>query len=237
MMGHITGQPMAETFLAEAQKLLELERGLQTIPTLNALCLMYLTSALLGKDRVGLMYRYMAYGMLKRLDLEQKFARLNDDDPKEIRMKEILSKTLWGIFCFERYGYEFWLVKRAKVDLSLTLMCSRMSYFYSEPSLIRPPSVSKLFDERTEQGDKENQKSSPDSLHRSTPGLFHALCDLSELFYEIMTYNSTASTVHGSTQDFIERAQLYSKLKKWQGSLPKRLQAEENFTVQTCYLQ
>jgi len=96
---------MVERFLSESKKLLELEAGVETLPTVQACCLIYLTSALLGRDRAGLMYRYTAYGMLRRLRLEFKFSRLRDDYPEEAQTRRILSKILWGFFCFEGYAY------------------------------------------------------------------------------------------------------------------------------------
>lgn len=95
---------IAETFLDEAKRLLELEHGRQSIPTVISLCLMYLTTALLGRDRVGAMYRYMAYAMAKRLRLEHKFFKMELEDPNQIVPMNILSKVLWGLFCFERYS-------------------------------------------------------------------------------------------------------------------------------------
>lgn len=101
-MGFSTGQNMTDRFLDEAKKQLDIEGCRSTIPTLHALCLMYLTSALLGRDRAGVMYRYAAYEMLKRLDLERKFRRLDSGDPDAAETRLVLSKTLWGLFCFER---------------------------------------------------------------------------------------------------------------------------------------
>ena len=100
-MGSIIGQRMEDRFLSEAKGLFELENGRESLPTVNALCLMYLTSALLGRDRAGLMYRHLAYEMLKRLGLERKFNKLSDDDPQEVLTRNVLSKALWGLFCFE----------------------------------------------------------------------------------------------------------------------------------------
>lgn len=82
--------------------MLELEGGGQTIPTVIALGLMYLSSALLGRDLAGSMYRYAAYEMLKRLHLERKFSKLTDDS-EDALTKRMLSRTLWGLLCFEKY--------------------------------------------------------------------------------------------------------------------------------------
>ena len=111
-----------------------------------------------------------------------------------------------------------------------------MSYFYSEPSLIRPPSVPIVFEE-TGNDDEDDQESLPEPAHHLPSGLFTALCSLSELFFEIMTYNSSASAVGGTPQDFARRVELYARFREWNESLPEELRAEKNFTIQTCYLQ
>ena len=103
MMGSITGENMAERFLAEAKKLLELERGWGTIPIVHALCLMYLTSALLGRDRAGSMYRYTADETLSLLLFEQNIKKLDENDLEKAQHRRVLSKSLWGLFVFKGY--------------------------------------------------------------------------------------------------------------------------------------
>jgi hypothetical protein len=71
---------------------------------------MYTCYVAQGKDRGGLQYRYMAYEMLGRLQvkLEASF-----HDPKtgnstaNNKYQRALSRSLWGIYCFERYGKPF----------------------------------------------------------------------------------------------------------------------------------
>lgn len=99
---------MAHRYLEECKILLELE-GDETLSTVQALCLMYLTSALLGMDRVGLMYRYAAYGMLHRLQLEVRFSKLKMNDTADFGIMQVLSKVLWGLFCFEGYVFRLLL--------------------------------------------------------------------------------------------------------------------------------
>ncbi|KAI1326308.1 hypothetical protein F5Y16DRAFT_421909 [Xylariaceae sp. FL0255] len=77
---------IANVFLGESKRLLVLERGRESIPTVVSLCLMHLTSAHLGEDRIGAMYRYMASATAKRLCLEQKFVRLEEDDIKHLML-------------------------------------------------------------------------------------------------------------------------------------------------------
>jgi hypothetical protein len=43
----------------EAKKLFELECGRASLPTVFGLYMLFFVSAMMGKDRAGLMYRYM----------------------------------------------------------------------------------------------------------------------------------------------------------------------------------
>jgi hypothetical protein len=95
---------MLESFLAEAKKLLDLESGRASLPTVQALCLMYLAVTITGRDRAAIIFRFMAMEMTKRLKLEKVYNALKDDDPLAELEKRIISKTLWGVFCFERYA-------------------------------------------------------------------------------------------------------------------------------------
>lgn len=113
---------------------------------------------------------------------------------------------------------------------------SRVSYLYSEPSLVALPTVPRLFSEQDEQDDGHSQ-SSIESFYRKTPGAFHALCSLSDLGCQIMTYNYNIFPTNGGPTDYLKRDEFYATLTGWYSSLPKRLHAEENFTAQTCHLQ
>ncbi|KAM5379675.1 hypothetical protein ACJZ2D_003869 [Fusarium nematophilum] len=44
------------------------------------------------------MYRYAAYEMLRRLHRERTFEKIKDD-PEQERLRQIISKALWGLFC------------------------------------------------------------------------------------------------------------------------------------------
>lgn len=48
------------------------------------------------------MYRYAAYEMLFRLHLDKAFNSIKAD-PAKSRQRQIISRALWGLFCFERY--------------------------------------------------------------------------------------------------------------------------------------
>lgn len=230
-MGRITNQVMAERFLSEAKKLLELEGTVANLTTVQALCLMYLTSALLGRDRAGLMYRYTAYEMLRPLRLERKFTLLNSDNPEDAQTRYILSRALWGFFCFEGYIYTHLLY----LMLVLTFT-RRMAYFYSEPSLLHRPSIPNLFDERTELEEDTLLDISPDPSHSPEPGLFRTLCSLSEVFYDAMVATTTSAS--SNSNDSVSIAHdLFLRFKSWCSQLPENMLVEKKFTVQNCYLQ
>lgn len=94
---------MGSRFFDQAKRLFSMESGRASLPTVQALALLFTVSAYIGKDREGMVYRYTALEMLKRLGLERRLARLKDDDPTEAREKRAISKAIWGLFCFERY--------------------------------------------------------------------------------------------------------------------------------------
>ena len=94
---------MGLIFHDEAKKLLNLEFGRASIPTVQALCAMYLAIAVLGRDREAIVFRFMALEMTARLELDKKYYRLRDDDPDDLVEKHVISRTLWAVFCFERY--------------------------------------------------------------------------------------------------------------------------------------
>jgi hypothetical protein len=104
MMGFVTSQDMQEQFLNEAKRLLEEEVGKAKLATAQALYLMYLTLGCLGKDRMGLIFRFMAFETMKRLRLEEVFWRLHDNGKVSSQIlaeKRSISQTLWGLFILE----------------------------------------------------------------------------------------------------------------------------------------
>lgn len=111
-----------------------------------------------------------------------------------------------------------------------------MAYFYSEPSLLQPPAVPNLFDERSEIEEETNERVFHEPLYSPSIGLFSTLCSLSELFYEVMVFNSTSVSLDRHVT-LLRRAELFRKFKNWCTSLPANLQIRTKFTVHTCYLQ
>ena len=88
--------------MKECKKLLDNQAGRASLPTVQALYLMFATACFQGKDRAGNMYRYMAVEMLKRLRLERRFLQLRDNDIAEVIHRRVISTALWGLFAFER---------------------------------------------------------------------------------------------------------------------------------------
>lgn len=58
---------MSERFMDEAKKLFELECGRASLPTIFGLYMLFFVSAMMGKDRAGLMYRYMVCPPLQKI--------------------------------------------------------------------------------------------------------------------------------------------------------------------------
>lgn len=56
---------MPERFMDEAKKLFELECGRASLPTVFGLYMLFFVSAMMGKDRAGLMYRYMVSPLIQ----------------------------------------------------------------------------------------------------------------------------------------------------------------------------
>ncbi|KAK2615012.1 hypothetical protein N8I77_001791 [Diaporthe amygdali] len=122
-MGSTLRCNMSERFVDEAKKLFELECGRTSLPTVLGLYVLFFVSAMMGKDRAGLMYRYMAQHMLKQLRLDRRFDRLDEMQPEQALEREVISRSLWGLFILE----------------------SIISFVYLQPSLLAPPTVPRLF--------------------------------------------------------------------------------------------
>jgi hypothetical protein len=107
IFGLVQGVNTKERFLAEARSLLERECGRRSLPTVQALLIMYTCHVGQGKDRGGLEYRHRAYQMLDWIQpkLESRFNNPVMIDPSNAtRYQDAISRMLWGIYCFERYG-------------------------------------------------------------------------------------------------------------------------------------
>lgn len=101
LYGAMTQQDLTERFLDEAKSLLDREQGRASIPTAQALMIMFLTIMCLGKDRAGRIYRHYALEMILRLKIEAKYTALLEEGRDDPRERGLLAKALWGLFVFE----------------------------------------------------------------------------------------------------------------------------------------
>ncbi|KJZ70966.1 hypothetical protein HIM_09621 [Hirsutella minnesotensis 3608] len=218
-------QNVTQRFLDEAKSLLDLEQGRASIPTVQALMLMYMTTTCLGSDRAGRIYRNHALEMVTRLKIEARYTSLLEDghdDPKE---RELLSKALWGLFIFE----------------------SRSAFLYFQPSQIPIPKIPNPFAADMNEAAWHRPRSNVDVLDRPfeespcripiVPEINAATCSLAELFYEIMLHNTNEETVCGSDDDLRIRKSFYLKLRRMVDTWPKRFYVENNFAPGTHYLR
>jgi len=90
-----------DRFLMEAKRLHDRESGRRSLPTVQALLLMFACSSGMGQDRAGTMFRYTAYEMLKRLRLEAKLRFMESSGNSHDEQKAV-ARALWGIYFFER---------------------------------------------------------------------------------------------------------------------------------------
>ncbi|KAK5991212.1 Notoamide biosynthesis transcriptional activator notL'-like protein [Cladobotryum mycophilum] len=221
MFGSIGGKDLGRQFLDEAKKLLDREMGLASLPTAQGLALLFTLSAYSGSDRVGMMYRYASYEMLHRLKLERTFRNLKRN-PSTSRQRRIISKAVWGLFCFE----------------------SIVAFVYLQQSLIKPPTIERCFeaDGKTLNDATGNvdilgapyiSSSRPPAF---VPGVLNATCDLSEILYKVMLWNAEVEEV-GSDEDIDKRKGFFALAQQWREKLPHNLREDMNFTPQTCYLR
>ena len=101
---HKTGSNLSLSFFDEARRLLELECGKASLPTVQGLYLLYSYIGAKGTDRAGQVYRSSACEMLKRLQLERRFRLLDVRNPPDAQELRVISRAAWGLFCTERYG-------------------------------------------------------------------------------------------------------------------------------------
>ncbi|KAK7409390.1 hypothetical protein QQX98_008452 [Neonectria punicea] len=219
-MSSLGVKDLGTQFFDEAKKLLDLEGGRATLPTIQGLTLLFTMCTHLGTDRASMMYRYSACEMSSRLSLEKTFDRIKDD-PLKLRHRQVISKALWGLFCYE----------------------SIVAYVYLELSLIPPPKVPRCFetDERlspTQPGNVDLFGAPYTAASTSppfVPGIQHAVCDLSLFLYRVMRVNDRANV--GSDEDLETRRGLHKELVQWRRLLPSYMKFESNLTPQTCFLR
>lgn len=97
------GYDIRDRFLAEAKKILDQENGRVSLPTAWALAILFICSSSQGRDRAGMMYRFTAFDMLKRMRLHQRLELTRDTEgAEEARIAlRVYSRSLWGMYAFE----------------------------------------------------------------------------------------------------------------------------------------
>lgn len=94
---------MRERFLDEAKKILDKELGRISLPMIWALAIMFVCSSTQGQDRAGMMYRFTAFEMLKKMRLPQRLEKMRAAGMTEEAelASRIYSRALWGMYAFE----------------------------------------------------------------------------------------------------------------------------------------
>ncbi len=172
--------------------------------------------------------------MLNRLRLEDGFSGVNNTN-YDYKERCAYSRALWGIYCFERYtspGPDC----QALISGTDHPFFSISAFEYMEPSLVRRPTIPRWFandasvDPRL-MGNGEN-KDPPLSVR-----VFGAMCDLSDLLYRVMDYNSHHSAELNTDFDIDSRLAFHRELLEFRDGLPTALRAEINFTLETYCLR
>ncbi|KJZ69553.1 hypothetical protein HIM_11046 [Hirsutella minnesotensis 3608] len=224
LYGKMKRQNLAEQFLGECKMHLEQELGRPSIPAVQALMLMYMTTTCLGRDRAGRIYRTHALEMIPRLRIEARYRSLQEHGLDNDKERKLLSGALWGMFIFE----------------------SRVAFLYFNPSQISVPQIPNPFAADPDEASWDQAKGNIDVLDRPfgapcqialVPGINAASCSLAVLFYDIMTHNTHKDTVWGSKDDLRKQRYMYAELQRMKSSWPKRFYVENNFAPTTCYLR
>ncbi|KPM39874.1 hypothetical protein AK830_g6692 [Neonectria ditissima] len=202
-------------FFDEAGKVLDLEGGRASLPTVQGLTLLFTMCTHLGTVRASMVRIHTLtagiFFLASQLSatctvipaarccpdssLEAEFEAIQDD-PAKLRHRQVISKAVWGLFCYE----------------------SIVAYVYLELSLIPSPKIPRCFeaDHRLSSAQPANfdlfgapytaaSKSPP-----FVPGIQHAICDLSMFLHRAMRVNGGANI--GSDEDFKTRRRLYREM-------------------------
>ncbi|OAA51725.1 Zn(2)-C6 fungal-type DNA-binding domain protein [Metarhizium rileyi] len=218
----ISKRNLADEFFNEAKKLLHLENGRVSIPTVQGLTLLFSIACYRGTDKLGGLYRLAAYDMFKQLNVNAMYAKIRDD-PLAARGRRILSRLAWGLFLFE----------------------SIVGYMYLQQSWIPPPQIPRCFDPPPSADDGPIPNidlfGNPHTSESKSPpfitGALYSACDITVMLYESMDWNHRSESIWGTAQDLEKRREMIGKIRKWRASLPPNMQDDINFTPQTCYLR
>ncbi|KAJ3498502.1 hypothetical protein NLG97_g1076 [Lecanicillium saksenae] len=195
------GDDIGARFLNEAKKLWHLENNQASLTNVQALAILFTVSAYRGADRQGLVYRFSAYEMLTRLDLPSVFSIADDTFTNGSRIRAVVSKAIWGLFCFE----------------------SIVGYVYFQQSLLPVPQIPRHFEDgacpKTIDHAQERPDDNTSNNQAALPGVLNATCDMSILLYRIMQYNSVAKDL-GSETDVAKRRQFDNEIHRLWNNLP-----------------
>ncbi|KAK2603543.1 hypothetical protein QQS21_004312 [Conoideocrella luteorostrata] len=218
----VSKRDLSLDFLNEAKKLLDLENGRASICAVQGLTLLFSVSAYRGTDRAGMLYRFAAYEMFNRLNVEATYNEIRDDPTKTLN-RNILSKLAWGLFCFE----------------------SIVAYVYLQISMIPPPNIPRPFErppELTGGGAMQNVDifGNPHTKHSKSPpyvtGALYLACDVTLMLYSSMEWNIKSESMYGTAEDLEVRRRKLRELRLWTERLPPNMRDDINFTPQTCHL-
>ncbi|KAG5979347.1 hypothetical protein E4U43_006909, partial [Claviceps pusilla] len=222
----LSRRDLAEEFLSEAKKLLDLEYGRASVCAVQGLTLLFSVSAYRGTDRAGMLYRFAAYEMFNRLDVEAKYNAMRYDMTKDLE-RRILSRLAWGLFCFE----------------------SIVAYVYLQISMIPPPSIPRHFERPFEPPPAPygrapapnvdmfgNTHTSESKSPPFVPGALYLACDVTLMLYSSMQWNMESESFYGTEEDLRVRRRKLHEVRQWREGLPRNMREDINFTPQTCYL-
>jgi len=181
---------LSDLFFDEARRHLDREEGKASVPSIQALCVMFLYCMGVGKDRLGQIYRYACCDMYKRMKAGTKFPKdLNALTTTFAKHRQLFSRFSWGVVHFETH----------------------VSSTYSQPALLGIPTIPCEF--------TDDAPVSPHLDWSGTIGsarIFTAKCQGTVIFAKI----AAAQMSHpGSTQDISSRMNIYKELNQWAQTL------------------
>ncbi|POR32982.1 Uncharacterized protein TPAR_06825 [Tolypocladium paradoxum] len=199
-----SGRELGEAFFTEAKRLLDLECGRPSIPSAQALFVMFSYSCRMGKDRAGHIFRAAGYEMMKRM--MPKIRRLLSGTAHLLtgRHRRAISRTVWGIFCFDS-------------------VCSSV---YLRPPLFPVPDVPRATpaaagaDDDAGEQEREHEEKEVEHFDDYDDMALSCACDLSEIFSEVLAPTSghvDPSWPKGGGERLVG---LYAELQKQESRLP-----------------
>ncbi|KAF6806544.1 Nitrogen assimilation transcription factor nirA 5 [Colletotrichum sojae] len=213
--GHVNGCDMRTRFFDEAKHLLDKENGRVSLTTAQALFIMHLSAAATGTDRAARMYLLAACDMAQRPKVLAGGSNGGGGGGKSAKEQErhlqIMSRALWGMYCFE----------------------SIFAFAYLRPSFLPAPSIPRLFVDKNLLNPSERL-----SPAQRNALLLDATCDLSILFNETMLYNQrTRASDVGTEEDIQRRIALFDALRSWRTLVPQHLHEVDGFWPPAYYVR